>query len=146
MPASRMTSADIQQLKKWAAGVLFSVSSFQLTAWLAPYSPLQPVVAYVFGFGCVVAVSLVVALRVPSERWALAIGIGIACLAMLAALLAPPEQAAGYPALCVLVGLSLLGTAIGAAIGRRIQDPSHLLFVALVSGVADLLSVMQPGG
>ena len=146
MPASRMTTADVQELRKWAAALIFSVCGFQLTAWLAPYSPLDPVVAYLFGFACVVASSLAVALQVPRASWALALGAAVACLSMAVALFAPADQVTGYPPLCVLTGLSMLGTAIGALIGRRIQDPSHLLFVAVVSGVADMLSVTQPGG
>lgn len=65
---------------------------------------------------------------------------------MLVALLSPPGHVEGYPSLCVLAGLLLLGTGLGALIGRRIEHPSHLLFVALVSSVADILSVTQPGG
>ena len=141
-----MTSADLQQLTKWAAVLLFSVVSFQLTAWLGPYSPPEPLVAYLFGFACVVTASLLVSLYVPSARWPLIGGCCVACALMVAALLAPQAQTTGYPPLCVLTGLLMLGTAIGALIGRRIQEPSHLLFVALVSGVADMLSVMQPGG
>jgi hypothetical protein len=60
--------------------------------------------------------------------------------------LAPETGGQEYPAICVLVGLLILGTGLGAAIGRRIQDPAHLLFVAVVSAVADTLSVTQPGG
>ena len=141
-----MTSAGFQQLTKWAAVLLFSIGAFQLTTWLAPYSPPEPLVAYLVGFACVVAASIAVALWVPSERWALVIGSCVAALLMIAALLAPVAQVTGYPPLCVLTGLLMLGTVIGAVIGRRIQDPSHLLFVALVSAVADMLSVMQPGG
>jgi hypothetical protein len=50
------------------------------------------------------------------------------------------------PALCVLVGLLLLGTSVGSWVGSRIQEPGHLLFVAIVSGIADTISVTQPGG
>jgi hypothetical protein len=46
----------------------------------------------------------------------------------------------------VLVALLLLGTGVGALVGRRIQQPGHLLFVAVVSSVADLWSVTQPSG
>ena len=145
MPASRVTSAGLQQLK-WAGVLLLSIGGFQLTTWLAPYSASEPLVAYLVGFACVVAATLAVALWVPNERSALFLGSGVACALMLAALLAPVEQVTGYPPLCVLTGLLMLGTVIGAVIGRRIQHASHLLFVALVSAVADMLSVMQPGG
>src|ERR1700712_592309 len=119
MPASRMTSADFQQLTKWAAVLLFSIGAFQLTTWLAPYSPPEPLVAYLVGFGCVVAASIAVALWVPSERWALVIGSCVAALLMIAALLAPGAAVTGYPPLCVLTGLLMLGTGIGAGLGRR---------------------------
>jgi hypothetical protein len=146
MGASRETSTGFQQLAVWVASLLLTVCGFQLTAWLAVYSPAPPVGAYLFGFACVVSAALGVALRVPTSRWAGATCAGLACALMLVAGLAPSGQVDGYPALCVLAGLLLLGTGLGAIIGRRIQDPSHLLFVALVSAVADTLSVVQPGG
>jgi hypothetical protein len=57
-----------------------------------------------------------------------------------------PARAAELRALCVLLALLLFGSGLGMLIGVRIGQPGHLLFVALVSGVADLWSVTQPEG
>lgn len=146
MRASRETSTGSKQLASWATALLTSVCGFRLTSWLAVYSPGAPVTAYVVGFACVVCSSLGVAWFVPSVRWAGIVGASLGALLMVVALLSPPGQMEAYPALCVLAGLLLLGTGLGALIGRRIQHPSHLLFVALVSSVADILSLTQPGG
>jgi hypothetical protein len=143
MRASRETMSGSKQLAAWGSALLLSVCSFELTAWLALYSAPAPVVAYLVGFGCVVTSALGVALFVPSERWPGLVGGAAACCAMLLGAYMPPSVSA---AACVLVGLLVIGTGLGAVIGRRIQDPSHLLFVALVSGIADTLSVSQPGG
>jgi hypothetical protein len=146
MRASRETSIGSKQLSVWATALLLSVGGFQLTAGLAVYSPVPPVVAYLLGFACVVMAALGMSLCVPTSRWAGIVATGSGCILILVAALAPPTQVDGSPALCVLTGLLVLGTGLGALIGRRIQHPSHLLFVALVSGVADALSVTQPGG
>jgi hypothetical protein len=146
MRASRETSISSKQLSVWAIALLLSVFGFQLTAWLAVYSPVSPVVAYLLGFACVVTTVLAVSLCVPSVRWAGLVVAASGFTLMMVAVLAPPNQVNGTPAVCVLTGLLALGTGLGALIGRRIQHPSHLLFVALVSSVADVLSVTQPGG
>lgn len=146
MSASRETSTGSKQLAAWAAALLSTLCGFQLTAWLAVYSPAAPRIAYLVGFACVVSSALGVAWFVPRARWAGLLGACAGITLMVVALLSPPGQVDAYPALCVLIGLLVLGTGLGALIGRRIQHPSHLLFVALVSSVADVLSVTQPGG
>lgn len=125
---------------------LLSVGGFQLTARLAPYSDAAPILAYFVGFSCVVLATLGVALGVPEQRTAGRVVAGAGGVLWGAGALAPTTGGYAWPALCVLAGLLILGTGLGAAIGRRIQEPAHLLFVALVSGVADTLSVVQPGG
>lgn len=142
MSASRETLPGSKQLMGWAVALLTSVGGFQLTSWLAVYSSCPPVFAYLVGFACVVASTLGVAWFVPAKGWAGLTGAAIGLAAMAAAVSSPDDELA----LCVLAGLLLLGTTLGAWVGRRIQHPSHLLFVALVSSVADILSVTQPGG
>jgi hypothetical protein len=146
MNASPESSTGEKQLAAWAVALLLSVSGFQLTSWLAVYSPAAPLIAYLVGFACVVGSTLGVALFVPYARWAGLVGAGLGVALMAVAVLSPPDLVDAYPALCVLAGLLVLGTGLGAVIGRRIQHASHLLFVALVSSVADILSVTQPGG
>jgi hypothetical protein len=146
MSASRETSTGFKQLAGWAAALLCAVCGFQLTSRLAVYSASAPLIAYLFGFACVVSSTIGVAWFVPPARWPALVGALVGVVAMVLALLSPPGQVEASPALCVLIGLLVLGTALGALIGRRIQHPSHLLFVALVSSIADVLSLTQPGG
>jgi hypothetical protein len=146
MNASRDTSTGSMQLARWATALLATVCGFQLTAWLAVYSPAAPLIAYLVGFACVVASTIFIALFVPSSRSAGFVGAGFGSALMMVAAASPPDQEEAFPALCVLSGLLVLGSGFGALIGRRIQHPSHLLFVALMSSVADILSVAQPGG
>ncbi|MDD9970599.1 MAG: hypothetical protein OXR73_30460, partial [Myxococcales bacterium] len=42
--------------------------------------------------------------------------------------------------------LLLLGVAVGTFVGARVERPGHLLFVALVSSLADIVSVYHPQG
>jgi hypothetical protein len=130
----------------WVATLALSCSGFGVTTWLAPYSQLSPLAAYSVAFCCVVSSVLFTAWATPRQRMVTISGALIA-LALLA--VAQQRSAAGsalVPALCVLVGLLLLGTSVGSWVGSRIQAPGHLLFVAIVSAVADTMSVTQPGG
>jgi hypothetical protein len=96
------------------------------------------------GFYCVIACVIGVAFRVPSHiRACIAGSLCAAALIAVAALSRAPDA---FRAGCVLVALLALGTALGAQIGLRVKRPGHLLFVALVSALADMWSVTQPGG
>lgn len=67
-------------------------------------------------------------------------GLGAATLAALAGHAPSAPIAAG-----VALALLVTGTSVGAAIGSRIEKAGHLLPVALVSSLADLVSVLTPG-
>lgn len=71
---------------------------------------------------------------------------GAICGALLVAWAQQLRAASVTAAACVLLGLLLLGSALGTVIGRRVTQPGHLLFVAIVSGLADTWSVTQPSG
>lgn len=146
MSTRRETLSGGQQLRGWAAALVLSVSGFELTARLASYSEPPPIVGYIVGFSCVVAAALAVAMFAPRKRPIELTALAMACGLWGYAAQATPDPRPGLPALSVLLSLLLLGSQLGAMIGRRIQDPAHLLFVALVSGVADSMSVLTPGG
>lgn len=146
MSASRETSTGGKQLAVWVIALLGIVCGFQLTSWLALYSHAPPVVAYLVGFACVAGSTLCTAWFVPGSLAPALVVSALACALLGLAATSPPGPDDAGLAICVLFGLLVLGTGLGALIGRRIQHPSHLLFVALVSSVADILSVTQPGG
>lgn len=130
----------------WAFSLVLSWSGLGVTAWLAPYSRLSPVAAYGIAFGCVVSSVLFTAWATPRQAAVTFAGVVIALPLLV---LSQQRSEAGnwlLPALCVLTGLLLLGTSVGSWVGSRIQAPGHLAFVALVSAVADTISVTQPGG
>jgi hypothetical protein len=144
MRSSRWSLLAAEGLGPWLGTLALCSSGFLVTTRLAPYSTFAPLSAHVFGFSCVVACAIAASASVPSQRrWLL---LGASC--GLGALIAIARSGATGPlaAVGVLVTLSMLGSAVGALVGSRIQHPGHLLFVALVSGLADILSVTQPGG
>ncbi|MFI5308412.1 MAG: hypothetical protein ACHQ53_13730 [Polyangiales bacterium] len=110
----------------------------------APALAIDPLVAYCVGFTVVCASALLTAFACPPlGRRALPF---LALPVLLVGLLAvhpPPDFA-----LALLVTPALLagGVLVGAVVGRAIEHPGHLLFVAIVSSAADVLSVFHPSG
>jgi hypothetical protein len=135
----------LAQSGAWLLSLASGCSVFWVTARLAPYSPLSPLSAYCVAFCCVVMCVFGASLTAPMRSRALAAGALVALL-LLGFAARFGERAGMFEPLGVLVALLLLGTSAGAWVGERIQHPAHLMFVALVSGIADTLSVTQPGG
>jgi hypothetical protein len=129
----------------WLLSLALGCSGFWVTVRLAPYSALSPLSAYGVAFCCVVLCVFGASLTAPMRSRALAAG-AIAGLLGLVFAARMGERAGIFEPLSVLVGLLLVGSSIGAWVGARIQHPAHVMFVALVSGIADTLSVTQPGG
>jgi hypothetical protein len=73
-----------------------------------------------------------------------AAGIGLVLAVILAVLGSPLPDLSG--ALIVTAALLSGATLIGAAIGRAIEHPGQLVFVAVVSAAADFASVFHPSG
>jgi hypothetical protein len=144
MRSSRWSLLAAGGLGPWLGMLGLCSCGFLVTAWLAPYSTLAPLPAHVFGFSCVVACSLAASASVPQQRRWLAVGLGCGLAALI--LIARSSGVGPLAAVGVLAALSISGSALGAFVGSRIQHPGHLLFVALVSGLADVLSVTQPSG
>lgn len=104
---------------------------------------LLPEAAYVVGFLAVSASSVSMAWAFPPVRPVALVG-----LVAPAALLALASHAGvGLPAaLLVTAALLVGGTLVGGVIGRLVEHPGQLLFVAVVSAAADLASVLHPAG
>ncbi len=111
---------------------------------LAPGIALSPIAAYLVGFAAVCGQTLMVSsLAPPASARALPV------LLMPAAALLAVQASNGmglWVAAAITAGLLLGGTLLGAVIGRGVQHPGHLLFVALVSGAADVFSLYSPLG
>jgi hypothetical protein len=132
--------------RAWALAVATACAGFWVTAGLAVYSPDAPILAYLLAFSCVVACTLGSAANAPASARTCVWGCMVGLVLLLGAALGRSHLSLLLSGSGVLMGLLLLGTGIGALVGRRIQHPGHLLFVAVVSTVADIWSVTQPGG
>jgi len=111
---------------------------------LAVYVEVAPLLAYLVAFVSVVACVMLVACCAPNTSAPRLVGL-LSALALLG--VAQHDAAGGMQAkLCVLIALLMLGSGLGSVVGSRITSPGHLLFVAIVSGLADVWSVTQPGG
>jgi hypothetical protein len=95
------------------------------------------------GFTLVVICVLAVAITAPSQP-RLCAGLAIGALAGLVLVQRVGTALGG--GLGVFVALLALGSALGTWVGASIEQPGHLLFVAIVSSVADMFSVTHPDG
>lgn len=107
---------------------------------------MPELLSYVLAFACVSALSIGAAHAASRLTWrAGAIAAGLAVAALVAAALAgiPP----GSPwVLLTSVLLLVAGSDLGALVGARVEEPGHLLPVAVVSSLVDLASVLHPAG
>ncbi len=129
----------------WLFSLAVSVLALAFSAVVAPSLPLPPLVAFALGFTCVVASALGAALLAPTKiqrretLWLLP------AIAILAAV--QGSGALGLPA-AIGVALALLafGSVLGGFVGGSIEHPGHLVFVVVVSSLADTFSVAHPSG
>jgi len=118
-----------------------------LAAPLAARVPGSPELSYVVGYSAVAASICAAAwlrARAGARSWrheAVLLLAGGAVLVLCQGGVASP----GLGALIVTALLAVAST-LGAALGRRIEIPGHVLAVVLVSGLVDLWSVLDPGG
>jgi hypothetical protein len=130
----------------WAGGCVAAGLVTLLAVPLTERLPGSPISSYVAGF-CAVTAQIVAAsglrARVPPGRLGLELLPGALALVCLIAL----DGRVGAPAAAgITLGLLLLCTSLGAGLGRRIEQPGHVLAVALVSGLVDVWSVFDPAG
>ncbi len=141
-----------RRIAGWLVAILGAAGGLVVFALVAPLVPLDPtssdvaaLCAYGVGYACTAAVVLGVSLVAPREPKALAV-----CALLALGVLITVASSGAAPGMAtfaaVLAALLELGTATGAGIGARIQHAGHLSIVAVVSAVADLASVLSPGG
>jgi len=128
----------------WLGAVAAVLVVLIAVAYLAPYVLIGPEAAYVIGSSAVAAEALAVSWLAPQASprslWVVALPI-----ASLLAIRAAAGSGLGS-AVTVTAALLTAATLVGAAVGREIEKPGHLLLVAAVSAVADLLSLYSPQG
>lgn len=105
---------------------------------------MSPVLAYALAYAGVVAVTLTAALVPPPSLRRLAAMLALTASAIALAAMIRPLDAGGT----VAVGCALLAgaTTLGAALGARVAHAGYLLPVAVVSALADAVSVLHPAG
>jgi hypothetical protein len=130
----------------WSASLAGTAAAFSAAQLLGGALALPPLVAYACGFACVVAATLVLSLFAPRTLRVVApLVLAVSCAIGLA--YAFRSRDPSWPsALAISIALLAGGTALGAAVGTRIEHSGHLLFVALASALADVFSVTSPEG
>ncbi|MDD9944219.1 MAG: hypothetical protein OXU20_24460 [Myxococcales bacterium] len=143
-------AATVTRSSIWQPGLAVAVASaigwLLLCAWVAPHVPLNPVGAYAWAFASVSAASLAVAYHTPPTSSVRSLGLSVLAAAACLTWLHLSGAGGLWGAAGVMGGLLLLGVAVGTFVGARVERPGHLLFVALVSSLADIVSVYHPQG
>lgn len=142
-----MTVVSLLQhpLRRLFAGATLCALVVALLTYVAPHVLLAPLPAFALAFACVSAQILALAALAPAlslRDGAPPVAFALAVLATLHGV-APPVKAASAAALTFALGVG--ATLIGAALGQRIERAGQLVAVALVSAIADLWSVFDPG-
>lgn len=131
---------------RWLASIVAAPVALAALAVIAPRAPLAPLAAYALAFACVSAEVLCAAALVPrlparALAWLLVpVGASALVVALGGAL---PELVA---AALVTSSLLFAGTLLGGVIGGAIEHAGHLVIVAVISALVDVLSVLHPSG
>jgi hypothetical protein len=133
---------------RWLALASAGALALWIGQWAGEAVAIAPLVSYALSFGSVCGLALGAAQLCPT--WArrdrsLALAIAGSALVGLGWV---GWSGGGQPvhAAIVLAALLVLGSMLGQTVGAAIEQPGHLLFVALVSSIADAASVLHPSG
>jgi len=129
---------------RWLAAVGAAVILLIAGIFVAPHLSLSLRKAYVIGFCIVVCETLVVSLLTPRISLRILLFALIPVSSLLAIHFAGDLGAVG--AIGVTAALLVVGPMIGSVVGAAIEHPGHLIFVAVVSAIADVFSVYSPQG
>ena len=111
---------------------------------IAPQVALAPRAAFALAFTAVALEILLLAAMAPLRTTGGAMVVAVGALLIVLVVLRDAPARGLAPALLTLA-LGSVATLVGAALGARIEQPGQLVAVALVSGIADLWSVLDPG-
>jgi hypothetical protein len=129
---------------RWLAIPLGGAAALIAVNAVAPSVPAPPLLGYVVAFAAISGLTLASAGACPARtrrdlRWLIG---PLACLAMIAWSGGRDVWHAAAVLACLLIAGGLLGSVVGASI----EHAGHLLFVAIVSSLADAASVLHPSG
>lgn len=132
-----------QSWLRWLVVIGGAEAALAVARSLAPSVDVDPRIAFLIGFSAVSGSAVATAAAVPAASKRVA-GLGLLAAAALVVLGAPLPDLTG----ALIVTAALLGgaTLLGAAVGRAIEHPGQLVFVAVVSAAADAASVFHPSG
>jgi hypothetical protein len=130
---------------RWLAVIGSALGMLALARSLAPSLIVDPRLAFLSGFAAVALSAVLTAAACPpvQPRALLALAFPAAALFALALRPAAPDLTG---ALIVTAALLVGAGLIGGAVGRAIEHPGQLVFVAVVSSAADAGSVFHPSG
>lgn len=138
---------SLRALAGWFASAIGAALLLVLAALIAPHVPVAPLFAFVIGFAAVATSMVTTALAVPLlPRGALAgVLLAIAALVLVYALgLSRGSSIAG--AAVVTCALLLGASCVGSVVAGGVEDPGHLLIVAVVFTLVDTFSVFHQVG
>lgn len=137
----------LRALALWFGSAAGAALVLVVAAFVAPYVPVTPLFAFLIGFAVVAASMVTTALAVPLlPRAALAgVLLAIAALVLVYALgLGHGSNIAG--AAVVTFALLLGASCVGSVVAGGVEDPGHLLIVAVVFTLVDTFSVFHAAG
>lgn len=129
---------------RWLAIPAIGVAGLLALRAVGPAVPLHPLGSYVFSFSCVCALVLASAQACPARARGDLVWL-VGALGVLGLVAWSGGRGAAHAAV-VLAALLIAGSVLGSVVGTAIEHAGHLVFVALVSSLADAASVLHPKG
>jgi hypothetical protein len=111
---------------------------------LSPSLDVEPRIAFLSGFAAVALSAVLTAAACPPIQPRALFGLTVPAAALFVLAFRPVPDLTG--ALLVTAALLAGATIVGGAVGRAIEHPGQLVFVAVVSAAADAGSVFHPSG
>jgi len=129
---------------RWLAVIGSALGMLALARSLSPSMDVEPRLAFLSGFGAVALSAVLTAAACPPIHARALLGLAFPAAALFALAFRPAPDLTG--ALIVTAALLAGASLVGGAVGRAIEHPGQLLFVAVVSAAADAASVLHPSG
>ncbi|HMI93121.1 MAG TPA: hypothetical protein VK509_17240 [Polyangiales bacterium] len=129
---------------RWLAVIVWALGMLALARSLSPSLDVEPRLAFLSGFAAVALSAVLTAAACPPIQPRALIGLAFPAAALLALAFRPAPDLTG--ALIVTAALLAAASLVGGAVGRAIEHPGQLVFVAVVSAAADAASVFHPSG
>lgn len=129
---------------RWLAIPLAGAAAMVALQSVGPSVPAPPLLAFGVAFAAISALSIGSAFACPA-RTRRALPILVAPLVGLAFVAWSGGLDVWHAAL-VLISLLIAGSVLGSVVGASIEHAGYLLFVAIVSSLADAASVLHPSG